>query len=129
MNQSVHELLTHFRSQYLENVGVGVRRFSDLSGIRRARLKKLFEGRVAATEMEIAQISIAMEHIELSQNIRNETAAAKRVIRTASSPAHRSVIEAEPECDIEDAVRNSEDFMSGNPEDLRFSSFAALKNT
>lgn len=71
MSQSVSELLTHFRSQYLENVGVGVRRFSDLSGIRRSRLKKLFEGKATATELEIAQISLAMEQIEATQK-RNE---------------------------------------------------------
>lgn len=63
--QNINTLLKIFKTNYLDNRNVGLRRFSQMSSISRTRLQRLFEGFVQPTQEEIIKISRAMELIEL----------------------------------------------------------------
>lgn len=63
MSQSITDLLPFFKTQFLDATGTGIRRFSDLTNIRRTRLKKMFDGKVIPTDNEVLSITLAMQVI------------------------------------------------------------------
>jgi hypothetical protein len=56
-------MLKSLKTQFLDNYNVGVRRFAEMTGISRTRLEKFFSGEKVATEIEINNISAAMDYI------------------------------------------------------------------
>lgn len=63
-SQEMSTLLTLVKSQYLDARGVGIREFSLMTGIRRTRLSRIFNGTVEATVKEFDHINSAMNKIE-----------------------------------------------------------------
>lgn len=64
-------LLKMFKTNYLDNRDVGIRRFANMTNISRTRLLKLFDGSKKPTEEEIAKISFAMDIIE-TESVKKE---------------------------------------------------------
>jgi plasmid maintenance system antidote protein VapI len=56
--------LQDVKTQYLDNRGIGIRRFSELTGISRTRLEHLFTGANNVTEAEVTKFKVAMDGIE-----------------------------------------------------------------
>jgi hypothetical protein len=57
-------MVTRIKKEYLDPRGVGVRRFAELTGIRRTRLNRLFTGQEVATVSELDCINRAVNGIE-----------------------------------------------------------------
>lgn len=62
--QDVRKLLTHFEASFLRVRDCGIRRFAEVSKIRRTRLLRLFTGNYNPTEIELMSITAAMQVIE-----------------------------------------------------------------
>ena len=58
------EMIRHVKSQYLDVRGVGIRKFSLMTGIQRTRLTRLFSGTEQATVSELTSINDAINKIE-----------------------------------------------------------------
>lgn len=57
-------MIMRIKSEYLDNRNVGIRRFAEMTGIRRNRLKRLFEGTESATIGELDRINTTVNEIE-----------------------------------------------------------------
>jgi len=63
------DMIIRIKTDYLDNRNVSIRRFSQMTGIRRPRLNKLFLGKATATDIEISAIDIAINQIEADHQI------------------------------------------------------------
>jgi len=64
MTNSLANMISRIKSEYLDNRNVGIRKFSDMTGIRRTRLKNILEGIPDITVDELNKIREAIEIIE-----------------------------------------------------------------
>jgi hypothetical protein len=69
----IADMLTRVQSEYLNNRGIGIRRFAAMTNIRRNRLVKLFDGTADATVGELAMIHAALTWIEEMHQKKNPT--------------------------------------------------------
>lgn len=60
----ISTLLPRLKSEYLDHRGIGIRRFSEMTSIRRKRLIALLSGVTTATVIEVEQIDKAITKIE-----------------------------------------------------------------
>jgi hypothetical protein len=63
----LYDLMTSFKSAYLDSRGIGIRRFAIMTQINRTRLTQIFAGTKMATPNQIASITQAMDVIERQQ--------------------------------------------------------------
>ena len=57
-------MIMRIKSEYLDNRNIGIRRFAEMTGIRRNRLKRLFEGIESTTIGELDRINTTVNEIE-----------------------------------------------------------------
>lgn len=58
------DLLKRIKSDYLDSRHIGIRRFAEMSAIRRTRLNRLFGGSEIPTPDELSRINDAIQQIE-----------------------------------------------------------------
>ena len=62
--EALSSLLTFIKSTFLDSRNIGIRRFAEMTNIRRTRLNQLFEGIVTPTVEEVSRINIAIGQID-----------------------------------------------------------------
>ena len=76
--RSLSQVITEVKPQFLDNRGIGVRRFAQMTTINRPRLERLLSGKDIATIKEMLQINDAMtlidERYKKGQEIKKRTA-------------------------------------------------------
>lgn len=64
MSAEISAMITQLKFEYLDARKVGIRRFAQMTNIKRTRLVQLFAGTTEVTPVELSRIKVALDDIE-----------------------------------------------------------------
>jgi len=85
-------LMRNFKTQFLDNYNIGVRRFAEMTNISRTKLVKFFSGEKFPTDDEVMKISAAMDYI-VAQHHKEKDLMEKRKIKEEMNKTFKEILE------------------------------------